>query len=54
VTLDLAIRAAVQLGSRDYETRLAGCEDLVRILRTRNLQAGSRQVERYCQTLAAP
>ena len=54
VTLDLAIRAAVQLGSRDYEARLAGCGDLVRILRTRNLQAGSTHVERYCQTLAAP
>lgn len=54
VTLDLAIRAAIQLGSRDYETRLAGCGDLVRILRTHNLQAGAAHVERYCQTLAAP
>jgi hypothetical protein len=54
VTLDLAVRAAVQLGSRDYETRLAGCADLVRILRTRNLDAGAAQVERYCRALAAP
>ncbi len=54
VTLDLAIRAAVQLGSRDYEARLSGCGDLVRILRTRSLQAGAAHVERYCQTLAAP
>ncbi len=54
VTLELAVRAAVQLGSRDYETRLAGCGDLVRILRTRNLDAGAGQVERYCRTLAAP
>jgi hypothetical protein len=54
VTLDVAVRAAVQLGSRDYETRLAGCGDLVRILRTRNLDAGAAQVDRYCRTLAVP
>jgi hypothetical protein len=54
VTLDLAVRAAVQLGSRDYDTRLAGCGDLVRILRTRNLDSGAAHVERYCRTLAAP
>ena len=54
VTLDVAVRAAVQLGSRDYETRLAGCGDLVRILRTRNLDSGAAHVERYCRTLAAP
>jgi hypothetical protein len=54
LALDTAVRAAVQLGSRDYEARLAGCGDLVRILRTRNLEAGAGQVERYCRTLAAP
>ena len=54
VTLDIAVRAAVQLGSRDYDARLSGCGDLVRILRTRDLEAGAAQVERYCRTLAAP
>jgi len=54
VTLDQTVRAAVQLGSHDYDVRLAACADLARILRTRNLDAGAGQVERYCRTLSAP
>lgn len=54
VTLDQSVRAAVQLGSRDYDARLAGCGNLARLLRARNLEAGAGQVERYCRTLSAP
>lgn len=52
VTLNLALRAAVQLGSRDYDARLTACGDLARILKTRNLEAGAAQVDRYCRTLS--
>jgi hypothetical protein len=53
VTLDQSIRAAVQLGSQDYDARLSACTDLARILRTRNLDAGAGQVERYCRKQSA-
>jgi hypothetical protein len=54
VTLDQSIRAAVQLGSQDYDARLSACTDLARILRTRTLDAGAGQVEHYCRKLSAP
>jgi hypothetical protein len=54
VTLGQALRAAVQLGSRDYDARQAACGDLARILRTRGFDAGGAQVERYCRTLSLP
>jgi len=54
VTLDQSVKAAVQLGSRDYDTRLGGCANLARLLRARNLEAGAGQVERYCRTLTSP
>lgn len=53
-TLNQALKAAVQLGSRDYDARLAACADLARILRARSLDAGAAQVERYCRTLSTP
>ncbi len=54
VTLAQAVRASVQLGSRDYDTRLAACANLVRILRSRSFDTGGAQVERYCRTLSTP
>jgi hypothetical protein len=54
VTLHQALKAVAQLGSRDYDARLDACADLVRILRTRSLDAGAGQVERYCRTLSIP
>jgi hypothetical protein len=54
VTLDQAVRASVQLGSRDYDTRLSACATLARILRSRSFETGSAQVERFCRTMSTP
>lgn len=54
VTRAQALKAAAQLGSRDYDARQAACGDLARILRARGLDAGGAQVERYCRTLSTP